>query len=189
MLVETDLRAESRILAEPVTGWRVWTLYARKRGAEVRLRPIGGRARPWPPFEPARATCSRHGRYPVPGFDCTCGLHATRSSDLLRRARNPAVLGTVALWGRVVEHEHGYRAAFAYPQRLMLVCHLCFWQWGPERSSPDAVAVLRGGRLVPLCDGHVELSDRYGYPTRHLVPVQGIEGALLSTYAVDPLRL
>jgi len=42
---------------------------------------------------------------------------------------------------------------------------------------------------VPLCYGHVELSDRYGYPTRHLVPVRRIEGTLLSTYAVDPLRL
>lgn len=189
MPLETDLRETAQTVAEPVVGWRVWTLYARRRGAEVRLRPIARSARPWPPFQPARATCTRHRRHPVPGFDCTCGLHAIRSVDRLRRARNPAVLGTAALWGRVIEHEHGYRAALAYPQRLMLVCYLCFWQWGPERSSADAVAVLRGGRMVPLCDEHVELSNRYGYPTRHLVQARRVEGALLSTYAVDPLRL
>ena len=26
-----------------------------------------------------------------------------------------AAVGLVALWGRVIEHEHGYRAQFAYP--------------------------------------------------------------------------
>jgi hypothetical protein len=30
------------------------------------------------------------------------------------------VLGTVALWGRVVELEHGWRASHAYPLRLFV---------------------------------------------------------------------
>ncbi len=30
------------------------------------------------------------------------------------------VFGEVSLWGRVVVHEHGYRAAFAYPKRLFV---------------------------------------------------------------------
>jgi hypothetical protein len=31
------------------------------------------------------------------------------------------VIGRTALWGRVIEHEHGYRAEYAYPQVLYVV--------------------------------------------------------------------
>ncbi len=30
------------------------------------------------------------------------------------------VFGEVSLWGRVVIHEHGYRAAYAYPKRIFV---------------------------------------------------------------------
>jgi hypothetical protein len=42
---------------------------------------------------------------------------------------------------------------------------------------------------VPLCEEHVELSRRYGYPSRRLAGADEMEGALLSTYAVDVLRI
>lgn len=32
------------------------------------------------------------------------------------------VTGQVILWGSVIEHEHGYRAQFAKPHRLFMVC-------------------------------------------------------------------
>jgi hypothetical protein len=116
-----------------------------------------------------------------------CGLHATRDPLLLRQARDPAVIGRVALWGRIVEHDLGYRAAFAYPVRLTLVCVLCFWQRGLERSHADRVARLRGGRLVPLCDAHVEVANRYGYRTPHLLIADQVQQALLNSYAVEQL--
>jgi hypothetical protein len=118
-------------------------------------------------------------------MDCTCGLHATHDPDPLRRARDPAVVGTTALWGRVVEHEHGYRGEFAYPQRLRLVCHLCFWRKGTNGDRCTVVVRLRGGRLVPLCAEHLELSRRYGYPMPRLLPARDVEQALRSTYGVD----
>jgi len=188
-LLEAAIRPESQDLCEPIMGWRVWTLHSNRRHTELRMRPIAGNAAPWPPMEPARASCTRRRRHRVPEPACTCGLHATRAPGLLHRARNPAVVGTVALWGRVVEHELGYRGQFAYPQRLMLVCYLCFWQWGPGRSDPEEVVGLRGGRLVPLCVEHVELSRRYGYPSRRLTRADEVEVTLLSTYAVDVLRI
>jgi hypothetical protein len=188
-LLEAGIRPEGQVLSEPIMGWRVWTLHSNLRETELRMLPISGNAAPWPPFVPASASCPRRRKHPVPGLDCTCGLHATRGVTLLHRARNPAVMGTVALWGRVVEHELGYRAQYAYPQRLMLVCYLCFWLWGPGGPGPDEVIRLRGGRLVPLCDEHVELSRRYGYPAGRLAAAGEIEHALLSTYAVDVLRI
>ena len=62
---------------------------------------------------------------PAPDLDCTCGIYATR------RLRDPGsawrsgpqyavhVVGAVALWGRVVEHESGYRAQHARPVALL----------------------------------------------------------------------
>ncbi len=181
-------RPSGRSLGDPISAWRVWTLSGNRRGEKLAIRPIAGIRRPWPALRPARAACVRRRRHEVPGFDCTCGLYATRSPELLMHARDPAVAGTVGLWGRIVEHEHGFRAEFGYPQRLMLVCCLCFWVRGTGRSAPDTVVRLRRGRLVPLCDEHVELCRRYGYPVRHLLPAADVECALLSTYAVDVLR-
>jgi hypothetical protein len=110
--------------------------------------------------------------------------------DLLRRTRDPAALGSVALWGRVVEHTLGYRAEFGYPQRVALICPLCFWRWGAERAGAPLVAVRhRGGRIVPLCGPHLELCRRYGYPARRLLEVGLVERALLDAYAVDLLPI
>ncbi len=99
------------------------------------------------------------------------------------------MLGTVALWGRIIEHEHGFRAALAYPQRLRLLCYLCFTLWG--RNGPgdcDVVVRHRGGRMVPLCEPHLELSRRYAYRVPRILSAREIESELLATYAVDPLR-
>jgi hypothetical protein len=113
-------------------------------------------------------------------------MHA---ADLLRRTRDPAALGSVALWGRVVEHARGYRAEFGYPQRLRLICYLCFCLWGTRTPSGCAVVVRhRGGRMVPLCEPHLELSWRYGYRTPRLLEARAVEQALLDTYVVDLLR-
>ncbi|MFB3739495.1 MAG: hypothetical protein ACE14W_11105 [Candidatus Velamenicoccus archaeovorus] len=185
-MLRTDDRPARPELTEPVMAWRAWTLSTGRRG--VRLEPIAGRRSAWPPGEPARASCPRHCR-PVPGLLCLCGLYATRDPLLLRQARSPAAIGRVALWGRIVEHDHGYRAAFGYPARLALVCMFCFWQWGPQRARADVVARLRRGRLLPLCEPHVATANRYGFRTPDPTPAHRVQAALLDAYAVDVLPL
>ena len=176
------------VLAEAVSAWRTWGLTGSKDGSNVRLLPVAGASRPWSPAEPTRATC-RHRHHEVPDLDCRCGLHAMRGCDPLRRTRDPAVVGTVALWGRVVEHEHGFRAEWGYPQRLSLICRLCFWQWGFAHSNPPTVVVRhRGGEMVPLCSPHLELCRRFGYPVRTVLDAGAVERSLLDAYAVDVLR-
>ncbi|HEX7277899.1 MAG TPA: hypothetical protein VF244_11035 [Acidimicrobiales bacterium] len=60
--------------------------------------------------------------HPAPAHSCTCGIYAYRDGVDIREDRaDPYVLGEVNLWGRVIEHESGYRAQFAYPKRLALV--------------------------------------------------------------------
>jgi hypothetical protein len=188
-MLDTLVAPEPAVLTEPIVAWRTWTLVGTRDGSDVRLHPLAGDRRAWPARRPARAHCTRRGRHPVPGLGCTCGWYAMHDREGLRRSRDPAVLGTVAMWGRIVEHSFGYRAEFAYPQRLRLVCFLCLWWRGAERVRDCAVVVRRtGGRLVPICAPDLELCWRYGYPVRRLLDARAVEQTLVSTYAVDLLR-
>ena len=80
-------------------------------GRTLRLRPVG-RYSPLAPSTTDRGPLSHWRFHRAPNIDCTCGVHATREPELLRRARGPTVVGSVALWGTIVEHAHGYRARF-----------------------------------------------------------------------------
>jgi hypothetical protein len=61
----------------------------------------------------------------APHADCTCGVWALRSrAAAVELATDYAyaaglmALGQVALWGRIVEQERGWRGQYAYPQDL-----------------------------------------------------------------------
>jgi hypothetical protein len=177
---------ERSTVVEPLVAWRAWTLSTDRRSGAL-LRPIAGRANPWPRRRPARATCWWPQFHDSPDELCRCGLHAVTQERLLRWTRSPAVIGTVALWGRVIEHENGFRGEFGYPQRLRLVCHVCLWRYGLHQAEPDVVARMERGRLVPLCSDHLALSERCGLRFRSVAPASDVHGALLSEYAVDPL--
>jgi hypothetical protein len=175
--------------AEPIVAWRAWSLTGRRDATGLLLRPVSGRSRPWPPGRPAHATCRLARFHVAPHADCTCGLHGTHGVDRLRRTKCPAVLGRVALWGRVIEHELGYRAAFGYPQRLRLICQFCFWQWGPNGNEPAVVGCFPRDEMVPLCDDHLRLARRYGMHPRELLSAPAVDQQLRGTYAVDLLSV
>ena len=172
---------------EPIVAWRAWALTGHRDGTELLLRPVAGRSRPWRPREPAEAACKHARLHGAPNVDCSCGLHGTHDVEILRRTRCPAVLGRVAFWGRVIEHELGYRAQFGYPQRLTLVCQFCFWLWGPHGTRPAVVGWLQRDELIPFCWPHLEQAQRYGMEPRRLLPADEIDLRLRETYAVDML--
>ena len=172
---------------EPIVAWRAWALTGHRDGTELLLRPVAGRSRPWRPMEPAEAACKHARLHGAPNVDCSCGLHGTHDVEILRRTRCPAVLGRVAFWGRVIEHELGYRAQFGYPQRLALVCQFCFWLWGPHGTRPAVVGWLQRDELIPFCWPHLEQAQRYGMEPRRLLPADEIDLRLRETYAVDML--
>jgi hypothetical protein len=124
---------------EPITGYRVWNVH--ENGL------LCGQAvnEPWPPYAPLIARCagvaSPHAHLdndgalrPAPVFHCECGVHALKSEDAARerlieeRLRTAQALysmypkgrafGAVKLWGRIIEHQLGYRAEYAYPAEL-----------------------------------------------------------------------
>jgi hypothetical protein len=119
-------------------------------------------------------------RSPEPG--CTCGFYATNDpARLARTGRAVGVVGQVSMWGRVIEHRHGWRAEFVYPARLRLVCGPCLWR-GRLPASPDVV-LDQGDRLVPLCERHARAPRAVG---REL-SVAGTQDELLATYGVELL--
>jgi hypothetical protein len=113
-----------RTTDEVVVGWRVWGLSSRHAGS-------GGTdsSAPlvltstfmidvWQPGEIMAACCGTHFlRHGVHAF-----LTREQAQSYVGEARKPQryVVGEVSLWGRVIVHEHGYRAAFAYPKRLFV---------------------------------------------------------------------
>ncbi|MGZ8631401.1 MAG: hypothetical protein ACXWZF_10625 [Actinomycetota bacterium] len=105
-----------------------------------------------------------------------------------RPAWPPApVVGRVSLWGRTIVHERGWRARFAYPDRLRLVCAVCAW----VEPGPGVPAVVHafGGRLYTLCEVHrggIEVPD--GRRTRPIdLDPHTLEARVLDDYAVDLL--
>jgi hypothetical protein len=76
----------------------------------------------WPAGVPMKACCGSG------TGDLRHGIHAFASrgqaeeyfAEQSRGKTAPHVFGKVALWGRVVVHERGYRAQFAYPRTLLV---------------------------------------------------------------------
>lgn len=181
---------------DPVIGWRVWNVS--DGGSGPVLLPAGSGTDEWPTRRPLEARCTvprvltgRRRRHQAPDFDCRCGIHASDSLDVVARVWPawPAapVIGRVALWGPIVAHERGWRARFAYPDRLRLACIWCAWI-EPGPGVPSVVHSFRG-RLYTLCEEH---GGGFGKPDGRASTPTGedasaLQGRLLEAYAVDLL--
>jgi hypothetical protein len=119
---------------EAILGWRSWRLlpFETLDGAQTfRLCACGTQGIPklWQPRRAVEAVCSdfRAG-HEAPWPDHECGLYAYRERERAlehlqaflgfeesRAGVAGWALGYVSLWGRVIEHEDGWRAQYAYP--------------------------------------------------------------------------
>lgn len=101
----------------------------------------------WQPYRALEARHASNTKYKLiacPGSPCdshkpyyhpACGIYAFKTREqLLDQLKNDwvwagygwsvglsarYVIGQIALWGRIAEHEHGYRAQFAYPHKFV----------------------------------------------------------------------
>jgi hypothetical protein len=174
---------------EPLIGWRVWQLAELLRGPT--LMPAAVRVSPWPARAPFRATCRATWlpagiEHPAPDPGCRCGIYASDSLEsFLAAERSPAapVIGQVALWGRVIEHRTGWRAEYAYPSRVRLVCGACLRAHGGI-GAPVVAWRCGGRRLGVSCADHAPAPTAEGIVTGD---PDRLQGRLLSAYAVDLL--
>jgi len=104
-----------------IVGWRGWTL---KDGKLSALGMTGI----WEPRKVNVAQCTAGGgmggMHEAPFMRCNCGFWAFRTLEILEEALKgytPIVIGTVDLWGRLIECKNGWRAQFAYPRELWLL--------------------------------------------------------------------
>ena len=126
---------------EAITAYRVFNVF------ENGLLAGSAFLEPWPPYQPFVARCGtvamggarahvRDGHFvTAPAGACTCGIYAVKTyRAALERLRLEGQVhalrlqlpggpvgrawGAVKIWGRVIEHESGYRAEFAYPSHL-----------------------------------------------------------------------
>ena len=180
-------------LREPITGWRVWNVS--DDGPGPRLWPAGSGVDEWQPRHPVEARCGALriltwgiGKHTAPDLRCRCGIYASRSLDVFERPR-PAwpptpVVGTVSLWGTVVEHERGWRGQFAYPARLRLVCAMCAWFEPGLRDAGGRAflretsvhAVFRPSRRDPGPRRSTECTDRHGTGGTPIPTPRGVRG-------------
>lgn len=109
---------------EPLTGFRRWNLHRRyPDGLYLASETVNV---PWPPLDRFDAECRwpHTASHEAPHHACDCGIYAIAESVQVPFSDDdvsPHVVGEVYLWGRVIEHEHGYRAQYAYPKRLAVV--------------------------------------------------------------------
>ena len=184
--------------SQPVEGWRAWNLSDGPTGPV--LRPVGSGVDGWEPRRALEARCGApsflsfgRGAHRAPALHCRCGIYAASSPESFERSRPawppPPVIGTVSLWGTVIEHERGWRARWAYPSRLALVCVTCAWV-EPGPGTPAVVHTF-AGRYYLFCAEHrggIALPDgRTTVP--HDVEPKDVQSRLLDAYAVDLLPL
>jgi hypothetical protein len=153
---------------EPIVGWRIWLVV--KEGEHCRLRSVVYDAL-WSPGNELVASClhralplpwPRRSKHGPPARGCRCGIYATREpeeaatylegrtwADALSVHR---VIGTVSLWGRVVECARGWRASRAYPKRIYVPATRAPYWLKVEQADEVALALTDYGVPIELLD-------------------------------------
>lgn len=124
----------------------------------------------WPHDHPLAADCRKTGPLtrkkkgeevevehgPVPSRDCTCGIYATTSLEVVNgylRHDSP-VLGVVELGGRLITAEWGYRAAYARVAAILLI--------DPALTEPwSLLQQLAAAYKVPALVPHSQDAEDY----------------------------
>jgi hypothetical protein len=126
----------------------------------------------------------------IPHESCTCGVYAVRDLDVLKEVTDPlegapeadlgpprtVVVGTVAVWGRIVPGEWGWRGSHAYPRRAWVVGETV-----PEGEAPQDVAE----KLARTYQVPVEVCDTEWALPKEVRPPEGADTVALGKAAWD----
>ena len=156
------------------------------------------------PLRPMEARCGyREMRPPAcecdscPSGDNKCGIYAYREAPS-SVTHAMGIVGRVAMWGTVIEHQTGYRSQYAYP--IDVAYGHCTWCGSPSKpvllpfEETVVLAPARGeGWIVWVCRAHAdaalarERSLETGKPSAGWSPQPGLEmaQAIAKTYNVE----
>lgn len=118
-----------------IIGWRGWNIihpYFLTNSSVV-----------WIPGERTEAICTARDHDDdviIPADGCSCGVYAFNAPYEVKSQGyvGQTLLGEVYLWGKVIEHERGYKAQYAYPKCFYAKCRSLF--------EHDNTAMPRGFR-------------------------------------------
>jgi hypothetical protein len=173
---------------EPIVGWRTWLVV--QEGEGFRLRSVVYDAL-WPPRNELGARCLHRALLPLPwrrrskhlppARGCGCGIYAAREPEeaatYLEGYSAAAalsihrVIGTVSLWGRVVECRRGWRASRAYPKTIYV----------PATSAPNWLRAERAEEIA------LALTD-YDVPVQLLEANSGAPEELIAALGAGAAR-
>lgn len=159
---------EAPDLVEPVVGWRVWKVWTPLPGSDA--CPTLGSVILDMPWVPRRKIAAEHSFdlgekcRGILESDCSCGIYAFKhpadAFTYLMKVRDrqlgmsvEVALGTVSLWGKVIECERGFKGQFAYPRHIYLPVTIS--RFVAKVSSAFGVAV---GVYVPMFNGQPGLA-------------------------------
>lgn len=127
-------------LQEPIIAWRAWRISDTWKPREPfgQLQSLYDDSI-WPFGRPMEADFTKYSK----ASKSTPGLHALKTMqnlvDYLYEGMKyshlinvPIVFGETYLWGKISEHENGYRAQFAYPKKIIV-----YKPYNSERSKPN----------------------------------------------------
>lgn len=121
--------------AEAIVGYRLWN-----RTAEGLLAPVGVAAEPWSDGENVAVVAPSN--IEQPGFWALRSLEAATDASL--RYTEAEVIGAVELYGRVVEHESGWRGEKA---RILAIAGLPPCEYLFTETTAEEREALQGGAL------------------------------------------
>jgi len=153
---------------EPLLGWRAWKVWAPLSGSDG--CPGFSSVILDTPWTPRRRFSAEHSFdlgakcRGLLDLDCSCGIYAfndpleafvylTRVRDRLLGMSVDVAIGTVSLWGKVVECELGYKAEYAYPHHIYLPAS--FARFLPIVDSAFGVAA---GVYASTCEEELSLT-------------------------------
>ena len=145
----TPLPSETR--TEPIIGWRVWHLV--QHYSDFHLASYD-RAVVWPRGTFLRAKM-------ISGFiSCGPGIYAFKSepklhAEIKRFILKNLIYGRVVMWGDVTEHEHGYRAEYAYPLQLFIPRA---FETTYAHGGGFTKYLFADSNMYPLCVSHSQLA-------------------------------
>ncbi len=187
-----------------VTAWRTWRVWLSSEGLSLHSVAAAPNLGEWQPLRPMEARCGYREMRP-PACECDscpsggnkCGIYAYREApSTVTHAMG--IVGRVALWGTVIEHQTGYRSQFAYP--IDVAYGHCTWCGSPSKpvllpfEETVVLAPARGeGWIVWVCRAHAEAalarerSLETGKPSAGWSPQPGLEmaQAIAKTYNVE----
>ncbi len=157
---------------EYLTAWRTWRVWMSQ---DVPSLYSVSSPEAWTPCEAMQARCGYLEMNPpacacdsCPGDDTHCGIHAYNQqgfrSNLVGGTRPRLVqqhltdiIGRVALWGTVIEHEEGFRGQYAYPLSLSNGhCAMC--RTGLRSLNEMWALIYESGEgwVIWLCEDHAK---------------------------------